>query len=88
MRALLLRSLDGPNGLSPADVPEPNDADRVIINVHVAGVSYADSLVARGKYQLRVPLPFIPGTEVAGRVRAAPPESRFRPGDRVAAFVR
>ena len=32
-------------------------------------------------------LPFVPGMEVAGIVRAAPADAEFRPGDRVAAFT-
>jgi NADPH2:quinone reductase len=88
MRALLLHSLEGPDGLSLADVPEPEGDGRILIDVHAAGISYADTLVLRGKYQLRLATPFVPGTEVAGRVRKAPAESGFRAGDRVAAFVR
>ena len=88
MRALLLRALDGPDGLSPADIPEPRAKDLVLVEVHTAGVSYADTLAARGRYQLRVEPPFVPGTEIAGRVRFAPAGCGFRPGDRVAAFVR
>jgi NADPH2:quinone reductase len=88
MRAMVLQSLEGPDALSPAEVPEPNAPDRVVIEVRAAGVSFADALVLRGKYQLRLSPPFVPGTEVAGVVRSAPPGSGFRPGDRVAAFVR
>ncbi|MEW6488944.1 MAG: NADPH:quinone oxidoreductase family protein [Thermodesulfobacteriota bacterium] len=88
MRAMVLQSLDGPGALFPAEVPEPHDPDRVVIEVRAAGVSYADALVLRGKYQLRIAPPFVPGTEVAGVVRSAPAGSGFCPGDRVAAFVR
>lgn len=88
MRALVLQSLDGPDSLSLVEVPAPGAPDRVVIEVHAAGVSYADALVLRGKYQLRIAPPFVPGTEVAGVVRWAPPGSGFHPGDRVAAFVR
>ena len=43
-------------------------------------------LQTRGEYQVKPPLPFIPGSEVGGVVRSAPEGSRLRPGDRVAAF--
>lgn len=87
MRAQQVVSLDGPGGLGIADVPEPDATDRVVIDVVAAGVSFADLLLSRGLYQLRPPLPFIPGSEVAGHVRSAPPGSALHPGDRVAALV-
>src|SRR6202012_3035755 len=45
-------------------------------------------LMTRGEYQLKPEPPFVPGTEVAGIVRSAPPGSGFAPGDRVAACCR
>jgi NADPH2:quinone reductase len=91
MRALQVRALEGPDGLELAEVPEPGGqhplvpGDSVVIDVHAAGVSFADLLVIRGQYQLRQEPPFVPGFEVAGTVRAAPADSPFREGDRVAA---
>jgi len=87
MRALQIESLDGPDGLRLVDIAEPNDPDRVIIDVAAAGVSFPDLLLSRGLYQMKPPLPFVPGVEVAGTVRAAPPQSRFSAGDRVMAFT-
>lgn len=55
----------------------------MLVDVRAAGVCYPDLLLISGRYQLRVPPPFIPGTEVAGVVRSAPPGSGFAPGDRV-----
>jgi NADPH2:quinone reductase len=88
MRALLLHSFDGPDALSLGEIPEPQEADRVIIDVHTSGISYADALALRGKYQLRITPPFVPGMEIAGYVRSAPADSGFHAGDRVASFVR
>jgi NADPH2:quinone reductase len=46
------------------------------------------SLVVQGKYQRKPPLPFVPGTEVAGIVIDAGAETRrFKAGDRVVAVV-
>jgi NADPH2:quinone reductase len=89
MRALLLREFTGPDGVVLEEVPTPADDDGrpVLIEVHAAGVSFADMLITRGLYQLKPPLPFIPGLEAAGVVRQAPAESGFAPGDRVAAFM-
>jgi NADPH2:quinone reductase len=59
----------------------------VVIDVHVAGASFPDLLMTRGQYQLRPELPFVPGYEVAGTVRAAPPDANLEPGARVAAVT-
>jgi NADPH2:quinone reductase len=56
----------------------------VTIDVHYAGVTFPDVLQTRGLYQLRPDLPFTPGWEVAGVVRAD--AGAFRRGDRVAAM--
>ena len=63
MRALILNEFSGPDGVVLADVPPPKvEGDRsVLIEVHAAGVSFADMLITRGEYQVRPPLPFIPG---------------------------
>jgi NADPH:quinone reductase-like Zn-dependent oxidoreductase len=56
--------------------------------VHAAGVNPADTQFRRGDYQAfaPLPLPFIPGWDVAGSVVTAPADSRLRPGDAVFAF--
>ncbi len=58
----------------------------VIVDVHAAGVSFPELLQTRGQYQMKPPLPYVPGSEVGGVVRSAPPGARVKPGDRVAAF--
>jgi NADPH2:quinone reductase len=86
VRALLLESETGPSGLGIAEVDDPAAADgTVLIEVHAAGVGFVDHLICRGEYQIKPPLPFIPGLEVAGVVRSAPEDSGFEPGMRVAA---
>jgi NADPH2:quinone reductase len=86
VRALLLEAETGPSGLRLADVDEPVAADgAVLIEVHAAGVGFVDHLICRGEYQIRPPLPFVPGLEVSGVVRSAPQGSGFKPGMRVAA---
>ncbi len=87
MRAQQIVSLDGPAGLRMAEIPEPDGAGRVVIDVAAAGVSFPDVLMSRGAYQLKPPLPFVPGLEVAGRVREAPPGCAVRAGDSTAAVV-
>jgi NADPH:quinone reductase len=85
-------NLDGPDRaleLGEVSEPEPSHVltpgSGVVVEVHAAGVSFPELLQTRGEYQLKPPLPFVPGSEVAGVVRTAPDEADVRPGDRVAA---
>ncbi len=88
MRSMQISSLDGPAALEArsAAVPVPRDGE-VFIRVRAAGVSFPEVLQTRGLYQLAPPLPYIPGSEVAGEVVSAPAGSGFAPGDRVVAFT-
>jgi NADPH2:quinone reductase len=73
--------------VSELALPEPK-AGEVRIRVEAAGVNFPDALIVQKKYQVQPPLPFIPGTEVAGIVDALGPDvSQFNIGDRVVAFV-
>jgi NADPH:quinone reductase len=83
MRAIQIVELSGPGALQLADIAEP-DGDGVLVDVRAAGVSFPEVLQSRGQYQLRPDLPFVPGSEVAGVVRAD--AGGFQAGDRVAAF--
>ncbi|MGH3636475.1 MAG: NADPH:quinone oxidoreductase family protein, partial [Mycobacterium sp.] len=48
-----------------------------------AGVNFPDVLLIAGSYQIRLPVPFTPGSELAGEVLVAGEGTRLRPGDRV-----
>src|SRR3954452_22016569 len=90
MRALQITALDGPDGLELVDAPEPErhpllGEPGVLIEVRAAGVSFPDVLMSRGMYQLKPDLPFVPGVEVAGVVRAAPDGAPVAAGDEVVA---
>jgi NADPH2:quinone reductase len=85
MKALELARLEGPDALSVVDVPVPSVPGAVIIDVHAAGVAFADLLLTQGRYQMRPEPPFVPGSDAAGIVRSAPDGSGFAPGDRVVA---
>ncbi|MGI6869755.1 NADPH:quinone oxidoreductase family protein [Amycolatopsis sp. 3B14] len=93
MRAFVMTELTGPSGGAEADVPEPvgahpwADGERLLIDVHAAGVSFPDLLQTRGQYQHGSPPPYVAGGEAAGVVLEAPPGSGFRPGDRVASLT-
>lgn len=93
MRAIQITELSGPaSALSIAEIDEPSThpmapESSVIVEVHAAGVSFPEVLQTRGEYQVKPPLPFVPGSEVGGVVRSAPDDSGLSPGDRVAAFT-
>jgi NADPH2:quinone reductase len=85
MRALVVHGLDGPEGLVAAELPDPvPEEGQLLVEVHAAGIAFRDVLMTVGEYQRKPPLPFAPGAEVAGIVRAAPGSSQWRAGDRVA----
>jgi NADPH:quinone reductase len=88
MRAVQITELIGIEGYSVSDVPEPElTGSGVLIDVHAAGVVFADTLIARGLYQVKPELPFTPGVEVAGVVVQASDDAQVRPGDRVSALL-
>jgi NADPH2:quinone reductase len=93
VRAMQIVEESGPeSALALVEVPEPeasqvlSGGEGVVIDVHAAGVSFPEVLQSRGQYQMRPPLPFIPGSEVAGVVRSAPSGASVKAGDRVAGF--
>jgi NADPH2:quinone reductase len=93
VKAVVVSALDGPDGAALADFPEPEGAhplagdERLLIEVHAAGVAFPDLLQSRGEYQFATPPPFVTGGEAAGVVVEAPEGSGFVPGDRVAGMT-
>jgi NADPH:quinone reductase-like Zn-dependent oxidoreductase len=86
--AVSVTRLDGPASLEIAQVPVPRArTDGILVDVRAAGVTLPDLLQTYGKYQVRLPLPFVLGSEVAGVVRSAPAGSGFAAGDRVAGLT-
>jgi NADPH2:quinone reductase len=92
VRAQQIVELGGPSSLKLVDVDEPGPQHMlapdggVVVEVKAAGVSFPEVLQSRGEYQLKPPLPFVPGAEVAGVVKSAPEGADVQPGDRVAAM--
>ena len=89
MRAVICHASGGPEGLVMDDLPAPNTGPgQVMIDVHAAGVNFADILMIAGQYQEKPGLPFVPGLEVAGTVRASGPGvKRLGPRQRVMAVL-
>jgi NADPH2:quinone reductase len=83
MRAIQVTTLDGPKAVQLLDLPEPAGDGQVVVDVHAVGVNFPDVLQTRGLYQIKPPLPFVPGSEVAGTVVSGP---GFAPGQRVVGF--
>jgi len=86
MRAVVCQSFSGIDDLAMGEMPDPKPgAGQILIDVHAAAVNFMDCLMVAGKYQLRPPTPFVPGTDAAGIVVAVGEGvRRFKPGDRVA----
>ncbi|MGV9712858.1 NADPH:quinone oxidoreductase family protein [Gordonia sp. NPDC003424] len=84
MKAQVLTEETGPAGLQLTEVDDPTPADgQVVVDIKSCGICFPDLLMSQGKYQLRVPTPFTPGTEVAGVVSQAPDGGSVKVGDKV-----
>ena len=89
MKAILCKAYGPPETLVfeevATPVPGPGEA---VIAVKAASVNFPDVLIIENKYQVKPPLPFSPGSELAGVVTAVGEGvTTFRPGDRVMAIT-
>jgi NADPH:quinone reductase len=89
MKAALCKSLTGPDGIVIEDIAPPKAGPgEVVIAVKAAALNFFDTLITRGKYQVKPELPFSPAGEVAGVVaEIGQGVSGFAAGDRVMACV-
>jgi len=84
MRAVICRSYGTPEDLVIEEVADPVPGPgQVVVRVRAAAVNFPDVLFIAGKYQVKIPPPFIPGNEIAGEVISADDGAPFRPGQRV-----
>lgn len=85
MRALVCKEYGPPSNLVLEECPAPRPgAGEVLVGIHAAGINFPDLLVIAGQYQVKTPLPFIPGSEASGVVMATGEgANRYAPGDRV-----
>jgi NADPH:quinone reductase-like Zn-dependent oxidoreductase len=88
MRGLVGQAFGPPEAFALADLPVPEPGPGEIrIAVDAVTFGFVDGLVAAGLYQIRPPLPFVPGGEIAGRVDAlGSGVEGLAPGDRVACW--
>jgi NADPH:quinone reductase len=89
MRAMVCRAYGSIDNLGLADVAAPSPGPgQIAIDVHAAGVNFGEMLMVLGQYQEKPPVPFTPGFEVAGTVRAlGEGATGFAVGDRVMAAL-
>lgn len=70
MKAILSKTVGGPETLVLEDVPSPKAGEgQVVISVKACGVNYPDVLIIKDMYQFKPPRPFSPGGEVSGIVK-------------------
>ena len=89
MKAVVCKQHGPPESLVYEELPSPKPgAGEVVISVKAASVNFPDVLIIQNKYQFKPPLPFSPGSELAGVVKeVGSGVTAFRPGDRVMAFT-
>src|SRR3954471_2462000 len=89
MKAVVCKQYGPPESLVLEELASPRPAGgEVVVSVKAASVNFPDVLIIQNKYQFKPPLPFSPGSELAGVVKeVGRGVSAFRPGDRVMAFT-
>jgi NADPH2:quinone reductase len=89
MHAWLCENPVGPEALTWKEMPTPSPAPgEVLVAIKAASLNFPDLLIVQNKYQMKPPLPFVPGSEFAGIVAAVGDGVKhLKPGDAVAAFA-
>jgi NADPH2:quinone reductase len=89
MKAVLCKQFGPPDSLLVEELPSPRAGPgEAVISVKAASLNFPDVLIIQNKYQFKPPLPFSPGSELAGVVKEiGPGVQRWRAGDKVIAFT-
>src|SRR5213082_2318959 len=89
MKAVLCKQFGPPESLVIEELPSPKPGTgEVVVSMKAASVNFPDVLIIQNKYQFKPPLPFSPGSELAGVVKeVGAGVSSVRPGDKVMAFT-
>ncbi|VAV92444.1 Oxidoreductase, zinc-binding dehydrogenase family [hydrothermal vent metagenome] len=89
MKAMIVKELGPLESLTLESLEDPVAAeDDVVIDIKACSVNFADSLMIEGSYQVKPPLPFSPGVEVAGIISEVGSNiSGWKVGDRVQALT-
>lgn len=71
MQAWLCETPTGVDALTWQTLPTPQPGKgEVLIRIEAASLNFPDLLIIQNKYQIKPPLPFVPGAEYAGTVEA------------------
>src|SRR5438128_7349187 len=89
VKAVLCKQYGPPETLVVEELPSPRAGPgEAVVSVKAASVNLPDVLIIQNKYQFKPPLPFSPGSELAGVVKeVGAGVSSVRPGDKVMAFT-
>src|SRR5216110_159859 len=89
VKAVLCKQYGPPETLVVEELPSPRAGPgEAVVSVKAASVNFPDVLIIQNKYQFKPPLPFSPGSELAGVVKeVGAGVSSVRPGDKVMAFT-
>jgi NADPH2:quinone reductase len=89
MKAVLCKHYGPPDSLVVEELPSPRaGAGEVVVSVKAASVNFPDVLIIQNKYQFKPPLPFSPGSELAGVVKeVGSGVNGYKAGDKVMAFT-
>ncbi|WP_027408327.1 zinc-binding alcohol dehydrogenase family protein [Anoxybacteroides tepidamans] len=89
MKVIQFNEYGGPEVLQMMETETPKPSGKkVLIEVKAIGVNYADTARREGKYVVPTPLPFIPGTEIAGVVcEVGEDVTSVQRGQRVVALI-
>lgn len=69
MRAAVCQAYGPTDGVRTLEIPPPElGRGQARVKVRAAAVNYPDVLLVRGEYQIKIPPPFVPGSELAGEV--------------------
>jgi NADPH2:quinone reductase len=89
MKAVLCKQFGPPDSLVVEEIASPRAGPgEVVVSMKAASVNFPDVLIIQNKYQFKPPLPFSPGSELAGVVKeVGGGVQSVRPGDKVIAFT-
>ena len=89
MNAIICEKHGLPSDLVYKEISSPKPGSKeVLVSVKACGVNFPDTLIIQGKYQFKPELPFSPGSDVAGVIKAIGAEVKgFKVGDEVFGFV-
>lgn len=89
MKAIICEKFGPPASLVYKEIPKPSAKDKeVVVRVTACSLNFPDTLIIQGKYQFKPPLPFTPGSDIAGVIaEVGKSVKHLKIGDEVIGFV-